>query len=726
MRYAFIIRFMRKTLVFILVFLSAKAFPSPIEALLERIDKGASRKFVIEQIASENDFFELDQQGEKVVIRGNNNISIAVGINWYLKYYAGIHLCWNNMNAKLPKHLPPVTKKEYHSTKCRYRYYLNYCTFSYSMPFWNWERWEKELDWMALHGINLALATTGNEMVWLNVLKKLGYNQQEVDSFVAGPCFTAWWQMNNLEGWGGATPLSRYHEQCLLQQKILSRMRELGIEPILPGFGGMMPSNSDKKLGINTIDTGTWCGYSRPSFLLPSDTNFFSIANLFYQEQEKLYGTAKFYSVDPFHEGGNSSQVNFQEVGKNIVHAMKQQNQEAVWVIQAWENNPAPTMIDELKAGDLLILDLCSDTRPQWGDPEFSSTRKDGFGQHDWIFSMLLNFGANVGLFGKTDAVTHSFFTAKNHPQFSKTLKGIGLTPEGIENNPVMYELFTELAWRDSIFAPTEWVENYTKARYGKTNKQLTRAWKILFNTIYNCPKSNQQQGCHESIFCARPSLKANQVSAWANTQDYYSPDSVMLAAELLLASANEFYGNNNFEYDLIDILRQAIAEKGRITLRQIEDAVKALDEEKYLQTSNAFLRLILLQDELLATRSEFMLGTWLEMAKTSGKNRNERALYEWNARTQITTWGNRVASENGCLHDYAHKEWNGILRDLYYERWKLFFSKINIESGIVTEPDIDYFSIESDWCLKQNKYATKPKAKAIDKAKSIFDAIFR
>ena len=199
-----------------------------------------------------------------------------------------------------------------------------------------------------------------------------------------------------------------------------------------------------------------------------------------------------------------------------------------------------------------------------------------------------------------------------------------------------------------------------------------------------------------------------------------------MLAAELLLASADEFYGNNNFEYDLIDILRQAIAEKGRITLRQIEDAVKALDEEKYLQTSNAFLRLILLQDELLATRSEFMLGTWLEMAKTSGKNRNERALYEWNARTQITTWGNRLASENGCLHDYAHKEWNGILRDLYYERWKLFFSKINIESGIVTEPDIDYFSIESDWCLKQNKYATKPKANAIDKAKSIFDVIFR
>ena len=81
MRYAFIIRFMRKTLVFILVFLSAKAFPSPIEALLERIDKGASRKFVIEQIASENDFFELDQQGEKVVIT-----AVGAGFTWGAMY----------------------------------------------------------------------------------------------------------------------------------------------------------------------------------------------------------------------------------------------------------------------------------------------------------------------------------------------------------------------------------------------------------------------------------------------------------------------------------------------------------------------------------------------------------------------------------------------------------------------------------------------------------------
>lgn len=718
--YLFMHKFL--SLVLVLFLIPVKSSSTPIDNLLERIDKGASKKFIIEEVESNQDFFELDQKDEKVVIRGNNYVSIANGINWYLKYYMGIHLCWNNMRAKLPPKLRPVQSKEFHTTKCQYRYYLNYCTFSYTMPFWDWERWEKEIDWMALHGINLVLATTGTEMVWFNVLKKLGYSQKEIDDFIAGPCFLAWWQMNNLEGWGGPTPKNRYKSQYLLQKKILRRMQDYGIEPILPGYCGMIP-NENKKLQLKTIDTGTWCGYTRPAFLQPNDNAFLSIAKLYYQEQEKLFGKANFYSMDPFHEGGNASQIDLTSVGENITQAMKQQNPEATWVIQAWEGNPNPTMIENIDKGDLLILDLCSDTKPQWGDPDF--TQKEGFGKHNWIYSMLLNFGANVGLFGKADAVINSFYEATNHPKFSTTLKGIGLTPEGIENNPMMYELFTELAWRDSIFDKQDWVENYTIARYGKTNNEIKRAWRILINTIYNCPKNNQQQGTHESIFCARPSLNTNQVSAWANTQDYYHPDSIFVAAKIFLSTADEYRGNNNFEYDLIDIVRQAIAEKGRITLKNIQTAATTSDTILFKQTSNYFLNLILLQDKLLSTRAEFMLGSWLEMAKKAGKNKKEKRLYERNARTQITTWGNRTASETGNLHDYAHKEWNGILKDLYYERWKLFFTETKFKNQKVVEPNIDFFAFDDAWNNKQNKYPSQPQADAIDTAKRIFSEIF-
>ena len=119
---------------------------TPIDDLIERIDKGSSRKFKIELKQADKDYFELDQQGSRVVIRGNSWVNIGVGLNWYLKYYAGVHLSWNQMQAKLPSVLPPVTKKERHETGLTLRYAFNYCTFSYSMAFWDWERWQQEID----------------------------------------------------------------------------------------------------------------------------------------------------------------------------------------------------------------------------------------------------------------------------------------------------------------------------------------------------------------------------------------------------------------------------------------------------------------------------------------------------------------------------------------------------------------------------------------------------
>ena len=68
--------------------------------------------------------------------------------------------------------------------------------------------------------------------------------------------------MNNLEGWGGPNPESWYIRQEKLQKKIVKRMREYGIEPVLPGYCGMVPHNAKEKLGLNVADPGFWCQLS--------------------------------------------------------------------------------------------------------------------------------------------------------------------------------------------------------------------------------------------------------------------------------------------------------------------------------------------------------------------------------------------------------------------------------------------------------------------------------
>ena len=698
-------------------------FANPIKDLLERIDPGASKKFVIQlQKNADKDFFELDQKGDKVVVRGNTYVNIATGLNWYLKYYAGIQLTWNDMQADLPEALPKVPHPERHETNLGLRYDFNYCTYSYTMAFWDWARWEKEIDWMALHGINLPLAAVGQECVWRNMLLQLGYTKDEINRFIAGPAFLAWWAMNNLEGWGGPNPDSWYEQQEALQKKILKRMREYGIKPVLPGYSGMVPHDANKKLGLNVTEPALWNGFTRPAFLMPTDSRFAEIAALYYKELEKLFGKADYYSMDPFHELENAEDVDFDAAGKAVLNAMRKANPKAVWVIQGWTENPRPEMIKNMKNGDLLILDLFSECRPMWGIPSIWK-RDKGYEQHDWLFCMLENFGGNVGLHGRLDQLLNNFYLTKNNP-LAEHLKGIGLTMEGSENNPMMFELMCELPWRPEKITKEAWLKEYLAARYGVKDEKIEQAWEILANGIYNCPFGNNQQGPHESIFCGRPSMNNFQVSSWSKMENYYDPTSTEDAARLMLEVADKYRGNNNFEYDLVDIVRQALSDRGRIVYNQAIADFKSFDKRSYARHSKEFLDLLLAQDRLLATRSEFRVGRWINQARSLGNTPEEKDLYEWNARVQITTWGNRTCADEGGLRDYAHKEWNGILKNFYYKRWEAWWKMLQgvLDGGEMQE--IDWYAMEEPWTLQHNPYKTEAEGDCIDTAREVFSLL--
>lgn len=718
-----------KTKQFLLILLACLCFPfaqlwgNPVNGLLERIDPGASKKFIIQVKKGQSDFFELDQKGDKVVIRGNNYVNIATGLNWYLKYYAGIHLSWNGMTAKLPESLPKVSTPVRKETNLALRYDFNYCTYSYTMAFWDWKRWEKEIDWMALHGINLPLAVVGQECVWKNMLEKLGYSKEEINKFIAGPAFLAWWAMNNLEGWGGPNPDSWYTQQEALQKKILKRMREYGIEPVFPGYSGMVPHDANKKLGLNVTEPALWNGFTRPAFLLPTDSRFNEIASLYYKELEKLFGKANYYSMDPFHELEDAGSVDFDAAGKAVLKAMKDVNPKATWVIQGWTENPRPEMIKNLNNGDILILDLFSECRPMWGIPSIWK-REKGYEQHDWLFCMIENFGGNVGLHGRMDQLLNNFYLTKNNP-LAAHLKGIGLTMEGSENNPVMFELMCELPWRPEKFTKEEWLKDYLFARYGVRDEKITQAWSILADGIYNCPFGNNQQGPHESIFCGRPGLNNFQASSWSKMQNYYDPTSTEAAARLMLEVADKYKGNNNFEYDLVDIVRQSLSDRGRIVYNQTIADFKSFDKKSFAAHSQEFLNILLAQDRLLGTRSEFRVGRWIEQARNLGTTPEEKDLYEWNARVQITTWGNRVCANDGGLRDYAHKEWNGLLKDFYYKRWAAYWQTLQDVLDGKPMVELDYYAMEEPWTLAHNPYASQPEGDCVSVAKEVFNEVF-
>ena len=291
-----------------------------------------------------------------------------------------------------------------------------------------------------------------------------------------------------------------------------------------------------------------------------------------------------------------------------------------------------------------------------------------------------------------------------------------------------MFELLYELPWREERFSPDEWLQAYLKARYGNDlSPEVAEAWRALEHTVYNAPKNYQGEGTVESLLCARPGFHLDRTSTWGYAKLFYSPDSTAKAARLLLSVADQYKGNNNFEYDLVDVVRQSLADKGNVLLEEISQSYDRKDKDSFGKQSQQFLELILAQDSLLSTRKEFSASSWLNAARSLGTTEEEKKLYEWNASALITVWGDSIAANQGGLHDYSHREWSGILKDLYYQRWKTFFEQkqreLDGKLGESAEEPINFYGMEKAWAEK-NKTADSSDHKlqnVIETAKSVY-----
>ena len=686
-----------------------KATPQEaIEALLNRIGgEGAADKFEIVidgtlDDANGKDLFIITSQNGKPCIKGNSQLSVATGINWYLNHYAHINLTWNNLTTDLSQATLPVpTEEEKHECNTTYRYDFNTCTFSYSMAFWTWERWQKEIDWMALHGINAPLNLVGLDVVTRNFLKELGVSDKDIADYIAGPGFIAWFAMNNLEGWGGTinakdvvmngNPEWWYERQEQLCKNMLQRMRELGMQPVIPGFSGQVP-NCITKYTINgfsssdVINNGKWAGgYTRPDILNPASTSYATLAAIYYKHLEDVMGVSEFYSMDPFHEGSLPGGVTNDNCYPNIMkHLDNYYNAVAAetkssfnaptepkWIIQYWQGVPQSGAFSSMsKYGDRFIgLDLFSDApgKAQWNTNYFQG--------RPYIFCMLHNFGGRSGLHGRLETTMNDYFRALAK---GNNMQGVGATPEGTETNPILYDMLFELPWMDPADRPTadEWLKEYAHARYGFENETALAALQKLKNSVWACP--TDQQGTSEAIILARPSWTPNRVSSWSTSAIYWDTQDVLVAADQLVSISDLVTtrdGINNYNYDVIDVIRQAMVDYAAELLPLINKARTEGNTEEYTRLYKLYLQLMLDLDEMLSYDENFKLERWTSLARNiadeaDGTTVNDRNWLEWNARTQVTVW----AKGDTDLHDYSNRCWAGLIKDYHYARWKYFF----------------------------------------------------
>jgi len=705
---------------------SAQVNKPAAEAFIKRVVPTVANKFVVEEIPAENgkDVFELQSKNGKIVLSGNNGVSVASALGYYLKTYCRDDFGWNGNNMHLPAVLPVVSKKVRHVTPYRYRYYLNYCTFNYSMSWWGWERWQKEIDWMALNGINMPLALTGEEAIWRDVYHGMGFSNTDLESFFSGPAYFSWLWMGNLDGWGGPLPQHWMDSHEELQKKILARERSFGMTPVLPAFSGHVPPSFKDKFPQAKLKKTNWGqGFNDVYLLDPTDPMFEEIGKKYIETQTREYGTDHLYSSDTFNENipPTDDSTFLSGVSKKIIKSMTDADPKAIWVMQGWlffnSSNfwKAPqtkALLNAVPNDHMIILDLYSDEHPVWQNNE-------SYYGKPWIWNMLQNFGGNLSLHGCMQNVATDPNKALHE---SENMVGIGLTPEAIQQNPAIFELMMDNTWRDEPIGLKWWLKDYASRRYGKTNFDINKAWELLLNSAYSTIRVHSGVA---SIIVGRPSL--NMSDDWrVDTVKHYDARPVVEAWKLFIKSANGLKESDGFQYDLVDISRQVMANYANELQPKIIKAYNAHDVAGFKHYSTAFLQLMDDMDALLSTRRDFLLGKWISEARSNGITPQEKDLYERNARDLITLWGDR----NSPLREYSNRQWGGLIKGFYKHRWEMFFAALDRSFASKTPFDAKAFENkvkdwEWAWVNKHDKYPAVTSGNSVEVAQRMFNKYY-
>ena len=688
--------------------------------LVRRVIPARASAFDAEVIpaADGHDVFELESCGGKIVCRGNTGVAVAAALNRYLEEFGHGAVSWNcGDQLALPDPPPPVPRKIRVVSPHRFRFAYNYCTHGFTMAWWDWPRWQRELDFLALKGVNLALVIEGQEQVWIEALRAFGYSEAEVRRWLVMPSNQPWQFMSNFEDYGGPVPAGVVAKRLALGRAIVARMRALGIEPVLQGYYGIVPSDFKGRFPAAKVHPqGDWGGLKRPDMLDPLDPAFPKLAAAFYEAQTRLFGRARFLAADPFHEGGNMEGIDLGACGRAIERAMAQANPGATWVIQGWLENPRQPLLDALDKSRLLVLDLFCEERENW-------RLRDQFGHTPWLWCTIQNWGGNVGLGGDIEGLRAKPALALAAAGPGKgEMRGIGALMEGSETQPLLWELFFGHAWRSDAPEIGPWLRDYARRRYGVESPAALQALQIELETVY------AHAGYVESVVCARPALDPfPKARSWASTQPAYDPTRLVQGWRRLLDAAPECRAADGYRYDLADLGRQVLADLAGRYHRAILQAYARRDAAKVARLGDRMLGLIRDLDALLATRREFLLGIWLADARRYGATNDEQDLCERNARELLTIWTGHEVDTIPPHTDYANRQWAGLVGTFYLARWRIWLTAL--QSALATGQTFDSEAVgrhvretELAWTNQHEPHPTEPHGDTIEVSRRLWE----
>ena len=599
-----------------------------------------------------NPAYKYHAENGKLFLEATDPVAACRGFYDYVRNNNMGMVGWRGAVLRIPKKLPNSEETDL-TSPFKFNQMYNVVTAGYSFPYWNWKRWEHELDWMALHGYNMILDPVATEAIAERVWLKLGLTQQEIDDFVCGPAHAPWHRMGNIAKVDGPLPKAWHKDQIALQHKLLKRMKALKITPVFQGFAGFVPYGMKRLYPNEKYYVTHWNGgfsHERaPIYIMPDSKLYKKLLTMYIKEWEKEFGKGKYYLIDTFNElkkmpgkEGQSMVDIMSEYGRNLSSMLAKINPNAVWALQGWifsyqgdiwTPEVVKALLSKVPDDKMLIFDMMGVWR-----------KYKGFYGKPWIYGMITNMGGRTPYTGDFNLYIRGPQSVIDTKEKGNNV-GNSNHSEGVETNEVIFELIADTGWETNIDID-KWLKKYCINRYGACPEKMYEVWMYLKNNEY----SHQRWGSFAGWQQGRPKdNKRFSQGFFENTKKF-------------LSMHKKFKNSPFYQDDAVEMASFVLSQKADEFLDAANKALSVDDLDAYKKNKSRGIKYLLLADRLLASHSLYRLERWVDFAKSHSKDKALQEYYEENAKRIITSWGPPV-------NDYSARVWSGLIRDFYVPR---------------------------------------------------------
>lgn len=614
--------------------------------LIKRNTPRIADQFVLKTIDSDNgyDCYEIYSEDKKVVLAGNSPLSQAMAYYDYLGRYHGVVITSGDYDISTISSAPLPEGKINRTIKRKIRAMTSYEAFSLSGNFRGFDRWEKEIDFMAMHGFNRALQPVGFDGVLFRTLTDIGMPENFCLEFSSGPAFLMNQLTGNIAGTNSVNSKEYLERKITVGKLISDRERSLGIEPIFPAAIPSVPFSLRKKyIKMDIFKAPMWYNFPPIFFIRPKNA-FFSVFNKkFLTVQREALGETHSYIFEGVYESDKKGyNSHLADLGKALEEMLNEFDKDAVCYLHTSSINA--DFFKSCSGDKYIFLDDCK-----------MSKNSDILSDKKYIPEVSGNRYGRTGIYGNVQKLCDN--------PFANSELGGALAFDTFDVNPVYCAAALKAITAADSFERDDFIRDFCTKRY-KTDSFSDD----IISLIDLCSSDE----CTGSIICARPCTNVKHTAPYDTMERSYDFHKLYPIAQRIINSEDKKI--DAMRADIQSIVRQFLSDLAYPVYIKATEFFREKNVRNFEQASNLFLEICEDIDRLLRTREETNFCTKYVEAQELGSSQEEKESLQINFLLLHTIWG---PFDHSILYDTVWNEWGGLVKDYYEARWHMYYRSL-------------------------------------------------